>query len=381
MADDGVHVIGVRRQQGVHKGQLFLFRAVQVHLDTKFPVDSAGIPVADGGDYGLIRHHQEKLRRLAGDQDGAVVSGKVHDGPSDVKREVFDIEGIRQVQILCLDQHLFRLQVHGMAGEAAVVIGGEQPDFGADALLRHKGEGVSCVIADGVPRSGPPEQLHLPACVRGGGLDPLQSVLVQGRLLFRRHFVQGLDHVHIIGIHPLQSSLQPGVQADGGGYRHQHHGGEDADVGQAHGVLLHPVQQPRHGGEVLGLVVVPGAVPQALQQGDGPGGEQAVGADHHQRHRQEEIGQGGKGVLYRQSGGIASPQSDGPQHHQQAAGPGLPLPGTGAVEQFHRTGPEQPEQVPHQRQQEEEAEESGGIGHAGKADLKAILHRQVGQLQ
>ena len=102
---------------------------------------------------------------------------------------------------------------------------------------------------------------------------------------------------------------------------------------------------------------------------------------HHQRHRQEEIGQGGKGVLYRQSGGIASPQSDGPQHHQQAAGPGLPLPGTGAVEQFHRTGPEQPEQVPHQRQQEEEAEESGGIGHAGKADLKAILHRQVGQLQ
>ena len=70
MADDGVHVIGVRRQQGVHKGQLFLFRAVQVHLDTKFPVDSAGIPVADGGDYGLIRHHQEKLRRLMQVPDG-----------------------------------------------------------------------------------------------------------------------------------------------------------------------------------------------------------------------------------------------------------------------------------------------------------------------
>lgn len=51
--------LAFRRQQGVHKGQLFLFRAVQVHLDTKFPVDSAGIPVADGGDYGLIRHHQE----------------------------------------------------------------------------------------------------------------------------------------------------------------------------------------------------------------------------------------------------------------------------------------------------------------------------------
>ncbi|CAN4032882.1 DNA-binding protein, partial [Dysosmobacter welbionis] len=81
-----------------------------------------------------------------------------------------------------------------------------------------------CVIADGVPRSGPLEQFHLPARVCCCGLDPFQGVLVQCCLLFRRHFVQGLDHVHIIGIHPLQSSLQPGVQADGGGYRHQHHG-------------------------------------------------------------------------------------------------------------------------------------------------------------
>ena len=130
-----------------------------------------------------------------------------------------------------------------------------------------------------------------------------------------------------------------------------------------------------------GLVVVPGIVPQVLQQGDGPGGEQAVGADHHQHHRQEEIGQGGEGVRHCQSRGIAGPQGDGPQHHQQPLRPWLPLSGAGAVEQLHRPGPEQPEQVPRQRQQKEEAEESGGIGHAGEADLKAVLHRQVGQLQ
>ena len=132
---------------------------------------------------------------------------------------------------------------------------------------------------------------------------------------------------------------------------------------------------------MFGLVVVPGAVPQVLQKGDGPGGEQAVGADHHQHHRQEEVGQGGEGVRHRQGGGVAGPQSDGTQHHQEPLCPGLPLPGAGAVEQLHGPGPQEPRQIPHQRQQEEDAEEGSGVGHAGQADLKPVLDRQAGDLQ
>ena len=104
----------------------------------------------------IFEETQEKLRRLAGDQDGAVVSGKVHDGPSDVKREVFDIEGIRQVQILCLDQHLFRLQVHGMAGEAAYAVTG---NFSSIAMKEAKKYGTVNIAAD----SGDRDHSYIPA--------------------------------------------------------------------------------------------------------------------------------------------------------------------------------------------------------------------------
>ena len=101
-ADDRVHIVHIRRQQGVHKGQFFLFRAVQVHLDVKFPV-VAGIASGDGRHHRLIRHHQRQLGCLAGNQDGAVVAGKVRDGSGNVKREIIHIKSLRQVDVLCLD--------------------------------------------------------------------------------------------------------------------------------------------------------------------------------------------------------------------------------------------------------------------------------------
>ena len=149
----------------------------------------------------------------------------------------------------------------------------------------------------------PPRVCHgsLHQAQRGGGVNAV---------------FQRLRHQNIIGVLAVQGCLRPQVEAQRPGYRHQHHAGQDADVGKAHGVLLHAVQQAGDGGEVAGLVIEALVGPQALQQGDGPGGEQAVGADHHQNDRHEKQHQGVHRVPCGDGDGIAAQQRRQSQERQ-----------------------------------------------------------------
>src|SRR5699024_8294521 len=77
------------------------------------------------------------------------------------------------------------------------------------------------------------------------------------------------------------------IEAQRTAYHDHHHGGDDADVGQAGGVALHAVEHPRDAYKVVGPVVIPPVGPQRLQHGYGHRGEEAVGAYHHQEHGDE----------------------------------------------------------------------------------------------
>ncbi len=118
---------------------------------------------------------------------------------------------------------------------------------------------------------------------------------------------QVLADLNVMGKHPVQRLLAAQIQAGRGGHGDQHHGGEDTDVGKAHGVLLHPVQKAGHGDEVPGLVIKDLIGPQPLEHRHGPGGEEAIGAQHHQQHRHKEQQKGLQRVLYLQRDGIARP--------------------------------------------------------------------------
>ena len=171
------------------------------------------------------------------------------------------------------------------------------------------------------------------------------------------------------------------VEGNGGGHGHQYHSGEDADIGKAHGILLHPVQKARHGSEVPGLVVVTGVCPQGLQHCHGTGSEQAVGTDHHQHYRQEKEDQGLYGVVHLPGEEVPAPCGQQAQHRQQPSGFGLPLPGRCTAEQLHGAGPADADQIAHQCQSKEGGKEGGGVRNAPAADLKTKFHRKPGDLE
>ena len=85
---------------------------------------------------------------------------------------------------------------------------------------------------------------------------------------------------------------------------------------------------------MAGLVVKILVFPQQLQQGDAPGGEQAVGADDDQDDRQKIEGHGQGRVLGGDGDEVARPQAGGPDHCQQPAGAGFLFAHAAAMEQF-----------------------------------------------
>ncbi len=118
--------------------------------------------------------------------------------------------------------------------------------------------------------------------------------------------------------------------------------------------------------------------PEPLQQGDGPGGEQTVGAQHHQRHRRKEKGHGHDGAFHGKGEAVAPQQGREADENQQPLGPGLTLPGALAVEQLHGSGAVQAEEILEQRQDHQHGEEDGRLRDSRQADGKAEQHRQVG---
>ena len=97
---------------------------------------------------------------------------------------------------------------------------------------------------------------------------------------------------------------------------------------------------------MAGLVIEALVGPQTFQQSDGPGGKQAVGAEHHQNDRHKEQHQGVHRVPGGEGDGIAPQQRRQPQDCQQPFRFRFPLSGTVAVEQFNGPGPSQAQQVP-----------------------------------
>ena len=227
--------------------------------------------------------------------------------------------------------------------------------------------------------------VHQPAAGQGGIKDVVfhgnaglllglgDHILHLSAALLRGGEEAGAD---VVGIARLNDVVQPGVQADGAGHRHQHHGGENADVGKAHGVLLHAVEHTGHADEVVGPVIVVFALFQQLQHGDAPGQKQAVGADDNQNDGDEkdadrhyDLG-GGQGDV------VADAQCEHADDHQQPAGPGLLFAHIAAPEQLDGLGNDDLRQIGQQQEHENAAEErrgegnDGGLERVGHADVK-----------
>ncbi len=247
-------------------------------------------------------------------------------GDGEVRREVREIPGT--------GQDLVGGQDIVASGEAVVVLRRHHLHLGAEAVGDQVQGDHPVPHAAVDPVAGVVPGVREAPGGLGGGVDLRHVVHGVPRLA-----LQVLDELNVVGEHLVQGVVQADVDGHGGGDRHQHHGGEDTDAGQAHGILLHPVQKAGDGGEVPGLVVKFRVGPEALQDGDGPGGEETIGADDDQDHRDEEPEHGLDGILRGNRQEVPAPQGQHAQKDQQPFRPGLPLPGGGAVEQVHRLGP------------------------------------------
>ena len=186
---------------------------------------------------------------------------------------------------------------------------------------------------------------------------------------------------HVMGIHGRHRIVHPDVHAEAGGEHHQHHGGEDADVGQAHGVLLHPVEHSRYADKVLGLVVVVFLFLQGLEQGNAPGGKQAVGADDHQHHRHEKEHDGVQRGLSGEGNEIPCPNGEDPQKGQELFGLGFLLPHVAPFQQLHRPGQADVKKILGQGQQVDPGKKSSRHPKGRGTYRKAEVNRKVEQLE
>ena len=119
---------------------------------------------------------------------------------------------------------------------------------------------------------------------------------------------------------------------------------------------------------MAGLVVKSLVFPQHFQQGDASGGEQAVGADDDQDHRQEVKGHGQGGVLGGDGDEVAGAQAQCPHSGQQPAGAGLTLAHASAMKQLDGIGHPHPEQVERQGQGQQHAEKGRRLDHGGQGE-------------
>ena len=223
---------------------------------------------------------------------------------------------------------------------------------GGKAQLEPAGEGIR----------GQTRLLHRPAIGR------LQGVKVPGEGLLPG--VQVPAEGDFVRVHAAQGFLGTGVHAHGGGDGHQQHGGQDADVVHALGVLLHAVEHAGNRGEVPGLVVKGLVLPQRLQDDHGGGGEQAVVAHNDQQHRHEEQQERPQGIANGHGNGISRAQEKHPHCRHEAAAVRLRLAHVAAAQQVHGPGQVQYPQVAQNQQQEHPAHDQRRFHHALDADLK-----------
>ena len=285
--------------------------------------------------------------------------------------------------LLTAKGYLSGLQAQGYAGGGGVGVLGEDLD-GDDGRTQSNQIVFRGVAAVGETSHGEGE----------GGVDQVLRhtvpLVLDEALLEAQHGggVEGLCLVGVVadqdgqvaGGLPVHDVLGAQVQGEGAGDHDHHHGGEDADVGQAHGILLHAVEHAGDADEVAGLVVEPLVGPQGLENEDAHGGEEAVGADDDQEHRHEVKGDGLHAVGGTQGDVVAGPQGENSQEGHEPLGPGLPLPHLAAVEELNGFGDPDLVQVGQQGQADEDAEEDSGAGHGVPGDGEAEGHGEAQEL-
>ena len=175
----------------------------------------------------------------------------------------------------------------------------------------------------------------------------------------------------------LQRPLGAEVQRQGAGDHHQHHGGEDADVGKAHGVSPHPVEHTGDTDKVPGLIVVAFVLPQRLQHHDADGREQGVGSNDHKDHRREVEGEGHAGVVCEDGDAVAPAQGQDAQDGQGPVAPGLPLAGAGGTHQLHGALPPHPDEVHEKVSQQDQRKERCGVEDSLHGDIKSEAAAEV----
>jgi len=183
--------------------------------------------------------------------------------------------------------------------------------------------------------------------------------------------------VDIARIHIVQHIVHAHVKAHGGGHRHQHHGGEDADAGKAAGIFLHAVQHTGDRGEMLRLIIIAFVRPQTLEEHDAESGEQKIGADDDADDRdKKQRDRGGCGFGH-DGHGVASAKKENTEYSEYPLGFRLPLALLRAVQQFHRLGKVDNAQGIEQRQEKDSGEQKrrdadgGGAHIQAEADVKA----------
>ena len=155
-------------------------------------------------------------------------------------------------------------------------------------------------------------------------------VLVGAGVVLRLHH----DVRRAVGVHLLRAAE---IERERAAYHDHDHGAEDADVREAHGVALHAVEHARDADEVLGLVVIAPVAAQRLQNRDGDGGEEAVGADYDGEDREEIHRHGHAGIVHEHGDDVARAEEEYPHQRQKPAGLRLLFTHIAASQQLHWT--------------------------------------------
>ena len=184
-----------------------------------------------------------------------------------------------------------------------------------------------------------------------------EGVPIEGRRLIR---LVADGHGQLCRELLLQRLLGVEVQRQSAGDHHQHHGGENADVGQSHGVAPHPVEHTGNADKVPGLIVVAFILPQRLQRHDADSREQGVGSNDHKDHRREVEREGHAGVIGKDGDGVAPAESQNAQDGHGPVALGLPFSGAGRAHQLHGALPPHPDEVHEKVPQKDQREKRYG---------------------
>ena len=189
-----------------------------------------------------------------------------------------------------------------------------------------------------------------------------------------------IDSQHIRVLIP-QRVLGAHVQGNGGGKRHQNHGGQDTDVSQTDGILLHAEQHTGYQGEMLCLVIIDFVLSQKLQQHDAAGGKQTVGPDDDQNHRQKKQRNRAHGVFCGDGQIVASAHAHSAHKRHQQLGAGLPLPHVYAVQQLDGLCQVHGTEIVQQDQDKDAAEQEQRCACGRRRKFKLQGHRAVDEPQ